>query len=62
LTPKGAEMEVGTAKRLRHAAMPGIGASFDVSPDGQRFLVNLAEGETAAPLKIISNWPGELKK
>jgi len=62
VTPKGAEMEIGTQKTLFHASMPGIGTSFDVSPDGRRFLVNLAEGEAAAPLKIISNWPAELKK
>ena len=62
LTPKGTQMEVGTPKRLFHASMPGIGTSYDVTPDGQRFLVNLAEGEGAAPLKIVSNWPAELKK
>jgi Tol biopolymer transport system component len=62
MTPKGGEMEVGAAKHLFHAAMPGIGTGFDVSPDGQRFLVNLAEGETAAPLKIITNWLAELKQ
>jgi hypothetical protein len=42
--------------------MPGIGTGYDVSPDGQRFMVNKAEGESSAPLKIISNWPAELKK
>jgi Tol biopolymer transport system component len=62
MTPKGGEMGIGTPQRLFHASMPGIGTSFDVSPDGKRFMVNLAEGETAAPLRIISNWPAELKK
>jgi eukaryotic-like serine/threonine-protein kinase len=62
MTPKGGEMDIGTPQRLFHASMPGIGTSFDVSPDGKRFMVNLAEGETAAPLRIISNWPAELKK
>ena len=62
ITTKGGEIEIGTQRRLFHASMPGVGTGFDVSPDGQRFLVNLAEGEAAAPLKVISNWPAELKK
>jgi hypothetical protein len=62
VTPKGQDIEIGTPQRLFHASMPGIGTSFDGSPDGQRFLVNLAEGEGVAPLKIVSNWPAELKK
>jgi eukaryotic-like serine/threonine-protein kinase len=61
ITLKGAGVEIGTQRLLFHASMPGIGAGFDVSPDGQRLLVNLAEGEAAAPLKIITNWPSELK-
>jgi hypothetical protein len=40
----------------------GIGTSYDVSPDSKGFLVNLTEGEGTAPLKIVSNWPAELKK
>jgi Tol biopolymer transport system component len=62
IAPKGLDVEIGTPQRLFHASMPGIGTGYDVAPDGKRFLVNLAEGETAAPLKIISNWPAELKK
>jgi Tol biopolymer transport system component len=62
IAAKGAEIEIGAPQLLFHARMPGVGTGFDVSPDGKRFLVNLAEGETAAPLKIISNWPAELRK
>jgi hypothetical protein len=61
ITLKGADVEIGTQQVLFHASMPGFGTGFDVSPDGQRLLVNLAEGEAAAPLKIITNWPSELK-
>jgi hypothetical protein len=35
---------------------------YDVSADGKRLLVNLAEDETSAPLKFVSNWPAELRK
>ncbi len=37
--------------------------SYDVSPDGQRFLMNTDIGETTAqPLTIVLNWPAQFKK
>jgi serine/threonine protein kinase len=62
VTPKGSEIEVGTAQRLFHANTPGIGISFDASADGKRFLVNQSEDEAQAPLKLVTDWPAELKK
>jgi serine/threonine protein kinase len=62
VTLKGAEIEVGAPQRLFHASMPGLGMPYDVSPDGQRLLVNLVEEEGPAPLKLVTNWPAELKK
>ena len=59
---KGSELEIGSPNRLFHASLPGIGQAYDVSADGQRILVNLAQEEGYAPLKIVSNWPAELKK
>lgn len=36
---------------------------FDVSPDGQRFLIGTLIGDTkAAPPTVILNWTAELKK
>ncbi len=58
----GDEMEVGTPRRLFHAGQPGLGVPLDVSPDGQRLLVNLAEDEIVTPLKIMTNWPELLRK
>jgi Tol biopolymer transport system component len=60
--PVGDDMEVGTPQHLFHANQPGLGIPFDVSPDGQRLLVNLAEDEVVTPLKIMTNWPELLKK
>jgi hypothetical protein len=34
---------------------------YDVSPDGQKFLVRAASRQGAEPLKVIVNWPGLLK-
>ncbi len=62
LTFKGSEVEAGTPQRLFHASVPGIGVPFDVSADGQRLLVDLAEEEESAPLHVVVNWPVELKK
>ena len=62
ITIKGSELEVGTPQRLFHASVPGVGIPYDVSADGQRLLVNLAEEEESAPLHVVVNWPAELKK
>ena len=38
-------------------------ALYDVSPDGQRFLVNTIEEQTGiAPITVVVNWPSLLKK
>jgi Tol biopolymer transport system component len=58
----GAEIEVGTPQRLFRVYLPGVGFPYDVSPDGQRLLVNLAEEEGQAPLRLLTNWPEELRK
>ena len=37
--------------------------SYDVSADGQRFLVNTDVGEvTSPPLTVVLNWTAELRK
>src|SRR5262249_21162783 len=59
---KGTDVEPGIPKHMFHAAVPAIGMTYDVAPDGQRLLVNLAQGESTAPLIIVSNWTAELKK
>ena len=39
------------------------GYAYDVSADGQRFLVNTFEEETtSAPITVVVNWTAELKK
>jgi hypothetical protein len=36
---------------------------FDVTPDGQRFLVNASdEGVASAPITLVVNWTAALKK
>jgi serine/threonine protein kinase/WD40 repeat protein len=54
--------DISVPQKLFHAAQPGLGIGYDVSPDGQRLLVNLSEDEVMTPLKIVTNWPALLKK
>jgi eukaryotic-like serine/threonine-protein kinase len=41
----------------------GLGASYDASADGQRFLASLPpEGQTGGPMTVVLNWPEGLRK
>jgi len=66
-TDKGIEVSPSTV--LFDAAPSVIGKGYggrqqyDVTADGQRFLVNsLADPTTQAPLKVILNWPAAVKR
>jgi Tol biopolymer transport system component len=48
--------------RLPDARVDPDSTAFQVSPDGQRFLVRAAPEEAADPLSIILNWPALLMK
>jgi hypothetical protein len=63
-------VEVGTAVPLFEARMlngrnPAVGfrAQYDVTRDGQRFLLNVPLEETApSPITVVLNWSAALKK
>jgi eukaryotic-like serine/threonine-protein kinase len=59
---KGSEVVIGTPQRLFHTGSPGIGVAFDVFADGKHLLVNRSEEEAQTPLRLVTNWPAELKK
>jgi eukaryotic-like serine/threonine-protein kinase len=59
---KGNELEVGAAHSLGIPVVFGRGWMYDVSADGQRFLVAVRPEQTASPLTVVSNWPLLLKK
>jgi hypothetical protein len=66
VTP-GPPFKVGVPKALFQIRALGandlIGSAWDVSPDGQRFLVNTAsEQQSVAPLTVLTNWQAKLKK
>jgi Tol biopolymer transport system component len=58
--------EVGAVRSLFDTHAPSTiypRSAYDVSPDGQRFLVNtLADDDAAAPITLVVNWPALLKK
>ena len=63
----GPVFKSGQAKQLFQ--MPavnvnGLGYGWDVSADGQRFLINTSGGENAAqePITLVLNWTAGLRK
>lgn len=62
VTIKGNEVEVGTVQSLGIPVVQGRGWMYDVSADGQRFLVAFRTEQKAVPLTLVSNWPLLLKK
>jgi eukaryotic-like serine/threonine-protein kinase len=60
---KGSSFEVDAVKPLFQTRATGIRYSYDVSADGQRFLINTTPEQTSsAPITIVLNWTAGLKK
>ncbi len=63
----GSGLEFGTPKALFKTKMLALGGAtaheFDVSPDGQRFLIGTLVGDSKPPPPtVIMNWPALVKK
>ena len=61
---KGDALEAGTPKLLfegRFASAPNADAWYDVSPDGQRFLMLKPEETQSTSIVIVQDWTTELK-
>jgi eukaryotic-like serine/threonine-protein kinase len=62
LIPKGGTLQVGRVQPLLGDVTITTGI-FDVTPDGQRFLIAMPVGETGSePLTLLQNWTAALKK
>jgi hypothetical protein len=61
VTANGSRFNVGAVQRLFDVPTVDGYWPYDVSPDGQRFLVNTMS-EAVAPLTIVVNWPAALKR
>ncbi|HXD17652.1 MAG TPA: protein kinase [Vicinamibacterales bacterium] len=65
ITASDASLEIGTPRRLFEVPLRtnsykgyGTGYVYDVFPDGQRFLIDVAVDERSAPppIRVITNW------
>jgi serine/threonine protein kinase len=53
---------IGHETELFRVAMRGVAKNWDVTADGQKFVVNALAGSNAAPLVFVKNWAEELRK
>jgi len=58
----GNELQMGTPKFLFRANIAPMGTLYDVSPDGQSFVIQVTGEGSQAPLNFVTNWMAELKK
>ncbi|MBI2678273.1 MAG: serine/threonine-protein kinase [Candidatus Koribacter versatilis] len=58
----GTQFNPGQPQPLfRVGASITVGRPYDVTPDGQRFLIPIVPTETSAPVQLLLNWPAELE-
>ncbi len=63
VSARGDTFQVGRTQPLFDIRPQRPGSFFDVTPDGQRFLVNTStQPQNSAPMTLVVNWPAELKK
>jgi hypothetical protein len=60
----GPSFQVGTVRTLFKMTPGGPRYAYDVSPDGQRFLVNtmVDQNTSVAPITVVVNWPATMRK
>ena len=60
---EGVAFHVGEVRPLFQTRAPSVGAAYDVSANGQRFLVNTLEEDTIPPpITVVVNWVAGLMK
>ncbi len=58
----GNSFQIGRTQTLFRTNLNGLGWLFDVSKDGQKFIVQVAAEQSDRPLMLVVNWTEELKK
>ena len=59
----GAVFEAGVPKALFQTREAGLASPYDVTADGQRFvIVSEAQASAASPATVVLNWQAGLKK
>jgi eukaryotic-like serine/threonine-protein kinase len=59
--------KAGASKALFQAPIFGGGGTinsyrWDLTPDGQRFLINTTSSDVSSPIAVVVNWQATLKK
>jgi hypothetical protein len=63
VTSDGTTFARSTPQPLFEARTVGSGFTYDVSSDGERFLMNTEVGEsTSSPIIVMVNWTAELER
>jgi serine/threonine protein kinase len=63
VTPRGDTLEGEASQRLFQTRAARTGKSYDISPDGQRFLINSAvDTSSSSPIVLVVNWTAGLKR
>jgi eukaryotic-like serine/threonine-protein kinase len=63
ITIDGGELKVQDVKALFDVRFPQVTRSvYDVSPDGQRFLMNVWDAGASLPFTIVVNWTEKLRR
>ena len=58
---RSSKFEFEPARPLFRANPGFYSVSYDVSPDGNRFVVNTAPEERTAPITVVENWLSDMK-
>jgi len=60
---RGTALEIGAVRPLFETNPTQLGRDFDVTIDGQRFLVDtLVEEKGSSPITLVVNWTADLKR
>jgi hypothetical protein len=59
---KGDTFEIGPTQPLFEFRPAGAGYRYDVTADGQRFLINAFPEQAPEPITVVINWTAGLKK
>ncbi len=59
---KGTGFEVGHSRSLFAAPVSPFSLTYDVAPDGKRFVMGVVPEEENVPLKVLFNWTTKLKR
>jgi Tol biopolymer transport system component len=60
---RGETLEIVTVRALFETRATGPGYQYDVTADGQRFLINTeVDHKVSAPITLVQNWTADLKR